>query len=79
MPRGQGGPSVVENGLVLCGPWSTVTKGGCHYLKTITDLQIRREWLDDDQIAWLAEVGWVTWGEDGVARGRGWKHFADVS
>lgn len=76
MERSQGGKSVVENGLVLCGPWSRVTPGGCHARKTESRMLIRYEWLDDDQIAWLQEVGWVWW-VDGIPHGRGCKGFAE--
>lgn len=72
------GPSVVENGLVLCGPWSRVTPGGCHPAKTESRLLIDRRWLDADQIEWLASVGWVEW-IDGQPTGRGWRHFAAVT
>ena len=67
-PRSQGGKSVVENGLPLCVV--------CHEAKTESRLQIRREWLDPDQIAWLAAEGWVTWDVHGQPCGEGWKHFA---
>jgi len=75
-PKGQGGPSVVENGLALCGAW-----GDCqaHALKTAGSIQIHREWLDDDQIEWLEQVGWVAWAPaDGAVTGRGWRHFAPI-
>ena len=76
MERSQGGTSVVENGMILCGPWSRVTPGGCHARKTESRMLIRYEWLDDDQIAWLKDVGWVWW-EEGVPHGRGCKGFAE--
>lgn len=69
-PRSQGGPSVVENGLPLCRV--------CHEDKTASLLKIRPEWLDDDQLDWLAEVGWVEWNEQGQPQGRGWRHFEEV-
>lgn len=74
IPRSQGGPSVVENGLVLCGPW------GCdaHGLRTRREIKIQRDWLDPDQIEWLAEQGWVRWTPDGL-EGRGLRNFAEVS
>jgi hypothetical protein len=75
-PKSQGGKSVVENGLVLCGPWSKVTPGGCHLRKTDSRMLIRREWLDADQIEWLAREGWVAWDDDGEPYGAGMRHFA---
>lgn len=70
-PRSQLGPSVVENGLVLCGPFGR----GCHDRKTNSSMLIERDWLDDDQIVWLAETGWVEW-INGEPHGLGWRHFA---
>lgn len=70
-PRGQGGPSVVENGLLLCRTH--------HEQKTLGRLKIEYRWLDPDQVAWLADVGWVTWDADGQPYGRGWKHFAPMT
>lgn len=66
-PRSQGGPSVVENGLVLC--------SAHHADKTASRIVIDPAWLDPDQVAWLAAVGWVQWGSDGQPVGRGMKHF----
>jgi hypothetical protein len=76
MPRGQGGPSVVANGGILCGPWSACSpyRGGCHAAHTNLELLWRLEWLDPDQIEWLAAVGYV-WVEDGELRGRGSRRF----
>jgi 5-methylcytosine-specific restriction endonuclease McrA len=68
MPRSQGGPSVVENGTMLCREH--------HDQKTAGTILYRFEWLDEDQVAWLAQVGWVMWDSDGRPRGRGFKHFA---
>jgi hypothetical protein len=68
MARSQGGPSVVENGMMLCRE--------CHQRKTERRMLIRREWLDPDQIAWLADVGWVWWDETGAVWGRGRNGFA---
>lgn len=70
-PRSQGGPSHVLNGLPLCGPY------GCdaHGKKTRSELVIEHAWLDDEQRAWLADMGWVRWDHDGAPEGRGWKHF----
>mgnify|MGYP002722322936 CR=1 FL=1 len=66
-PRSQGGLSVVENGLILCSEH--------HEQKTLSKLQIRKEWLDSDQVAWLAREGWVVWDESGDVSGRGMRHF----
>lgn len=75
-PRGQQGPSVIENGLPLCGSWGDC---GAHDKKTAGVLMIERSWLDEDQIEWLAEQGWVSWSPvDGVVTGRGWRHFAPI-
>lgn len=75
-PRGQGGPSDVRNGLPLCGEFSRNTPGGCHPMKTASTIVIEPDWLAQEQIDWLAEVGWVAWDEHGQPYGRGWKHFA---
>jgi hypothetical protein len=75
--RSQGGRSVVENGMVLCGPWSRTTPGGCHLRKTEARIVVRPEWLDPDQIDWLAQEGWVYWNGEGIACGRGCRGFAD--
>lgn len=76
IPRSQGGDDVVENGLPLCGVWSKLSPfpGGCHKAKTEKRLRISREMLDPDQIAWLAERGWVRW-EAGEPVGQGWRSF----
>lgn len=75
-PRGQQGPSIVENGLALCGAWGSC---GAHALKTAGQLLIERAWLDPDQIEWLAEVGWVEWDDEtGAVSGGGWRHFAPI-
>jgi len=66
--RSQGGKSVVENGMMLCRE--------CHRRKTERLMLIRYEWLDDDQTAWLKEVGWVWW-EHGVPHGHGCNGFAE--
>lgn len=71
LPRSQGGASHVLNGLPLCGPFSN----DCHGKKTAGTLVIRWEWLDDEQIAWLAEQRWVYWDSTGEPLGRGRKHF----
>jgi len=70
MPRGQCGPSVVENGLILC--------RGCHQLKTEHAIVIDQHWLDPDQIVWLAAVKWVAWEPDGTPYGNGHRNFAPV-
>lgn len=59
---------MVENGTMLCQRH--------HQMKTESKIQYRYEWLDEDQIAWLAQIGWVTWDADGRPRGRGLRHFA---
>ena len=73
--RSQGGPSIPENGLPLCGEF-----GACraHVRKTNNELQIQRSWLDPDQVAWLAEQGYAEWLPDGTVTGRFWKTFAAV-
>lgn len=75
-PRSQGGPSVVENGLMLCGEFSRNTPGGCHPAKTEHRMLIERSWLDPDQIDWLRDVGRVWWDADGQPHGQGWRDFA---
>lgn len=76
-PRSQGGTSVVENGMMLCGPFGSDQwgSGECHRRKTEKDMLVSKEWLDEDQIAWLAEVGWVEW-IDGEPHGHGCRSFA---
>jgi 5-methylcytosine-specific restriction endonuclease McrA len=66
-PKSQTGPSVVENGAFLCRRH--------HTMKTEAELRYRFEWLDQDQVEWLAKVGWVVWDAAGQPSGRGWKHF----
>lgn len=78
MPRSQGGASDPRNGLPLCGPFSD-TGMDCHGRKTASTMLIRPEWLDQEQIDFLAEVDWVHWDEDGQPRGRGWRHFAPMA
>lgn len=75
--RSQGGASDVENGLVLCGPWSRVTPAGCHVRKTEGRMLIEFDWLDPDQVEYLAAVGWVWWDADGVPNGPGCRGFAN--
>lgn len=76
IPRSQGGPSVIDNGLILCGAWSSTVDGGHHGMKTAGTLKIRYEWLTPAQVEFLADWGWVTWDENGEPFGQGWKHFA---
>lgn len=66
-PRSQGGPSVVENGMMLCREH--------HEAKTAGTLRLRFDWLDPDQVAWLEDVGWVWFDETGEPCGRGRAHF----
>lgn len=77
-PKSQQGPSVVENGMFLCGAFSRTTPGGCHPAVTEGKLKMKREWLDPDQVAWLREVGYVWWDEDGELWGRGSRRFEPV-
>lgn len=76
-PRSQGGKSVVENGALLCGPWSRTIPGGHHLAKTESRLRYRWEWLTEGQRAYLAQIGWVDWDEDGMPFGEGWRHFEE--
>jgi hypothetical protein len=69
IPRAQGGPSVVENGLPLCRVH--------HSLKTAHDLLVDPAWLDPDQIQWLADQGHAEWLLDGVVVGRHRRLFTD--
>lgn len=69
IPRSQGGPSVVENGLPLCRRH--------HDLKTAHDMLINPAWLDTDQVLWLADHGHAEWLLDGVVVGRHRRLFAD--
>lgn len=68
---------MVENGLPLCGPWSRQSPwpGGCHQAKTDRRMLLRREMFDADQLAYLAEQGWVAWDEKGEPYGRGYRGF----
>jgi 5-methylcytosine-specific restriction endonuclease McrA len=70
MPKSQGGRSVVENGTMLCRT--------CHQAKTEKRIKYKREWLDEDQVDWLAKTGWVSWDEDGRTRGPGYRGFENV-
>lgn len=69
-PRSQGGKSVVENGMMLC--------THCHLRKTERSMLIEFEWLDADQIVYLAEIGWVDWDEDGQPFGNGMRGYAPL-
>lgn len=73
-PRSAGGLSVVENGLPLGGPFSCA----CHDAKTAHRLKLRRDMLDPDQIAYLADIGWVWWTDDGEVWGLGRDDFDPV-
>ncbi|AMM44246.1 HNH endonuclease [Arthrobacter phage KellEzio] len=66
-PKSQGGKNEVGNGLPLC---ST-----CHRRKTDSEIKIEWSWLTPLHLAYLKEVGWVDWDDDGQPFGRGWKHF----
>lgn len=70
MSRSQQGPSVVENGMMLC-------REPCHRLVTENKIQYEYDWLDPDQIVWLAEVGYVAYDDDGIPYGRGLRNFAE--
>ena len=62
IPRSQGGPSVVANGMPLC----------AHHHRLVTDavLAMHWSWLDDDQVEWLAVEGHVWVDVHGPHRGR---------
>lgn len=81
MIGGAGGrPSVVENGLPLCGPFAqgSAFPGGCHAAKTDGKLRIQLDWLTPEQVAWLAENGYARWdAATGEVSGRHMKVFAD--
>jgi hypothetical protein len=66
-PRSQGGPSDPRNGIPLCKEH--------HDDKTAGRLKFKPEWLLPDTMTYLADVGWVTWNDDGEPTGRGWRHF----
>lgn len=74
-PRGQGGKSVVENGIPLCGAWSKTVPGGHHQLKTDGVLKFEWAWLTPEQRTYLASIGWIDWDEDGNPVGNGLRHF----
>lgn len=69
IPRAQGGPSVVGNGLPLCRVH--------HRLKTDHLLLIAPEWLDPRHVRWLSGEGHAEWLTDGVVIGRHCRIFAD--
>jgi 5-methylcytosine-specific restriction endonuclease McrA len=70
--RSQGGPSVVENGWPLCDE----TANGHHVAKDSGRLKIRREWLTERQLTWLATNGHASWLPDGTVAGRHCRQFA---
>lgn len=74
IPRAQGGPSILENGLILGGPFGC----GCHDLKTAHRLLIKREWLTAATVSWLGVVGHVWWDDSGEVWGRHRKLFAPI-
>lgn len=61
------------NGLPLCDDFG---KGRCHPRKTAHQLAIQRDWLDPDQIEWLAQQGHAEWQPDGTVTGRHCRLFA---
>lgn len=69
MPRSQGGLSDLGNGMLLCRK--------CHAAKTAGRLKIAMSVLFTVQVQWLEDHDWVRWAVDGVARGRGCRHFLD--
>ncbi|MCA1695668.1 MAG: HNH endonuclease [Actinobacteria bacterium] len=75
IPRSQGGPSITQNGLILGGAFGC----GCHDRKTAHTLLIQRDWLDPDQIEWLAQEGHARWLEDGTVGGRHCTLFAELT
>lgn len=76
-PRAQGGKSVVENGIPLCGAWSETLPAGHHGAKTAGTLKFDPAWLTDTQRAYLAGIRWVDWDADGQPYGEGWRHFTE--
>lgn len=70
VPRSQGGPSVVENGMPLCPE--------CHQLKTEHKVLVQQSWLDPDQVDWLETNRWVWWDEDGEVYGPLRKSYAQA-
>lgn len=75
IPRSQGGPSVVENCVILGGPFGC----GCHDRKTAHTLLIQREWLTRAQVWWLEAEGHAWWLPDGTVAGRHCVLFATVT
>jgi hypothetical protein len=67
--RGQGGPSIVENGTPFCRVH--------HQQKTDHLLLVDPGWLDPDQVRWLADEGHAEWLADGIVVGRHCRIFAD--
>lgn len=77
--RSQMGKSELENGLVLCGPFhggGSPFPAGCHDAKTRGVLLIEYDWLDEDQIEYLKNNGWVEWDSNGEPTGHGFRAFA---
>ena len=74
--RSHCGPSVVENGIPLCGAWSSTVDGGHHAAAHAGKLKICPEWLTDAQRIFLAKYRWVDWDASGLPFGQGYKHFA---
>lgn len=70
VPKAHLGPSVVENGLILC--------RRCHQLKTDHRLLIQRGWLGEDQVSWLRDTGNAVWSPEGVVSGQRCRLFADA-
>jgi hypothetical protein len=50
----------------------------CHRRKTEKRMLVERHWLDDDQIEYLANIGWVAWDDKGQPYGNGYRGFAPV-
>lgn len=69
IPRAHGGPSVVENGLVLCRHH--------HEMKTNHELLVDPTWLEPDQVRWLSDNGYADWLVDGIVVGTRRRIFAD--
>jgi hypothetical protein len=69
--KGQGGPTVVENGLPLC--------QADHTAYDQYKLRLRFEHLTPTHRRWLAEVGYVDWDAGGQPFGRGHRRFEPLS
>lgn len=68
IPRSHGGPSVVENGLLLC--------RDCHQDKTDHKLLVKYEWLTVEQVEWLKVNGYAWWDDEGEVHGERRRIFA---